>query len=204
MFAYTRGLATATKAKEVLPLKGIKVLDMTRVLAGVSSFSSFFLFHFLRSSLAFFLVSLLSLVVCDFVGNGVCNFGGWGSSGKTQGIWWEPVSKRWGGRIEAIDREGIKKRLSKGWKDRIGTIGGRKKRKSSELERKMTIPWKMNDEQRTSSMGILRWPKRNRAHPTVLERDEEEILTPETAQTPHETFHWQNDHSRTAHKSSAT
>jgi hypothetical protein len=53
MFAYTRGLATATKAKEVLPLKGIKVLDMTRVLAGVSSFSSFFLFHFLRSSLAF-------------------------------------------------------------------------------------------------------------------------------------------------------
>ncbi|KAI4743686.1 formyl-coenzyme A transferase [Aureobasidium sp. EXF-12298] len=29
-----RGLATATPAKEVLPLKGIKVLDMTRVLAG--------------------------------------------------------------------------------------------------------------------------------------------------------------------------
>jgi hypothetical protein len=41
MFAHTRGLATATKAKEVLPLKGIKVLDMTRVLAGVSCFFLF-------------------------------------------------------------------------------------------------------------------------------------------------------------------
>jgi len=37
-----RGLATATPAREVLPLKGIKVLDMTRVLAGVS-FSLFIL-----------------------------------------------------------------------------------------------------------------------------------------------------------------
>jgi hypothetical protein len=38
VFVSRRGLATATKAKEVLPLKGIKVLDMTRVLAGVSLF----------------------------------------------------------------------------------------------------------------------------------------------------------------------
>jgi len=36
-----RGLATATPAKEILPLKGIKVLDMTRVLAGVSAFCFF-------------------------------------------------------------------------------------------------------------------------------------------------------------------
>lgn len=32
----SRMMATATKGKEVLPLKGVKVLDMTRVLAGVS------------------------------------------------------------------------------------------------------------------------------------------------------------------------
>jgi hypothetical protein len=52
MFAYRRGLATATKAKEVLPLKGIKVLDMTRVLAGVSGIFLFFLWllHSLSSS----------------------------------------------------------------------------------------------------------------------------------------------------------
>jgi hypothetical protein len=42
-----RGLATAAKVKEVLPLKGIKVLDMTRVLAGVSFFFSFSFFFFL-------------------------------------------------------------------------------------------------------------------------------------------------------------
>jgi hypothetical protein len=53
MFAYMRGLATATKAKEVLPLKGIKVLDMTRVLAGVSSVSLSFSFLLSCPSLAF-------------------------------------------------------------------------------------------------------------------------------------------------------
>jgi hypothetical protein len=55
MFVYTRSLATATatasKAKEVLPLKGIKVLDMTRVLAGVS-----FFFHFPSFSFSLFSV----------------------------------------------------------------------------------------------------------------------------------------------------
>lgn len=39
----SRGMATATKAKEILPLKGVKVLDMTRVLAGVSTIFSLFL-----------------------------------------------------------------------------------------------------------------------------------------------------------------
>lgn len=52
--------ATATKGKEVLPLKGIKVLDMTRVLAGVSLLFLFFLFVVFFNSLLFFwfLVSL--------------------------------------------------------------------------------------------------------------------------------------------------
>jgi hypothetical protein len=47
IYASMRGLATAAKVKEVLPLKGIKVLDMTRVLAGVSFFFSFSFFFFL-------------------------------------------------------------------------------------------------------------------------------------------------------------
>jgi hypothetical protein len=44
IYASMRDLATAAKVKEVLPLKGIKVLDMTRVLAGVSFFFIFLLF----------------------------------------------------------------------------------------------------------------------------------------------------------------
>lgn len=38
---FTRTMATATKGKEILPLKGVKVLDMTRVLAGVSTYPFF-------------------------------------------------------------------------------------------------------------------------------------------------------------------
>jgi hypothetical protein len=49
---YWRGLATATPAKEVLPLKGIKVLDMTRVLAGVSFFLSSYLFCYVVCGLS--------------------------------------------------------------------------------------------------------------------------------------------------------
>jgi hypothetical protein len=65
---FTRGLATATttatKAKEVLPLKGIKVLDMTRVLAGVSSFFlSFFIFVLHLLALLFFLSFLAFIAV---------------------------------------------------------------------------------------------------------------------------------------------
>jgi hypothetical protein len=61
MFAYQRSLATATKTKEVLPLKGIKVLDMTRVLAGVSCISLFFLcvLHSSSSDLYFCFVVLV-------------------------------------------------------------------------------------------------------------------------------------------------
>lgn len=59
IFTQCRRLATATPAKEILPLKGIKVLDMTRVLAGVSTIFFFFrLFGALVSALLF-LVSLL-------------------------------------------------------------------------------------------------------------------------------------------------
>lgn len=50
-----RGLATATPAKEILPLKGIKVLDMTRVLAGVST-SCFLRFPLLVICFAFWVV----------------------------------------------------------------------------------------------------------------------------------------------------
>jgi hypothetical protein len=52
VFTQCRGLATATPAKEVLPLKGIKVLDMTRVLAGVSLFLSPYLFCYVACGLS--------------------------------------------------------------------------------------------------------------------------------------------------------
>jgi hypothetical protein len=192
MFAYTRGLATATKAKEVLPLKGIKVLDMTRVLAGVSSFFlSFFIFVLHLLALLFFLSFLAFIAVRWVVWLGELGVE-WVVMvvRVVRLVWWKIHVKE----MEVLSSKG---------KAELILLDGKEKGRADEVERKMTIPWKMNDEQRTSSMGILRWPKRNRAHPTVLERDEGEILTPETAQTPHETFYWQNDHSPTAHKSSA-